>query len=339
MKRRVLAVLALLSGLSLLVPSTASAVPVTRDRADAAAGWLARQLVDGERFEVDFGGVRYPDPGLTIDGVFAFAAARTADDHADRAIAWLSRPGTTAGYTGSGGEAYAGAHAKLMLAAQVAGADPTSFGGVDLEAGLLALLTPSGRFSDHSAYGDHSNAFSQSLALLALDRTPAGAPVSAVDFLVGTRCPDGGFPLDPAATPCASDVDSTAMVTQALQAVGRPREARQGLSWLVGVQNADGGFGSGTKPPNANSTGLAAQALRAGGRDAAARKAKRFLESLQVDCAGPVGRRGAVAWRATGFDPATATRATAQAVLGLADVGLADLRSGGRAGAPVLACP
>ncbi|MFC6091517.1 prenyltransferase/squalene oxidase repeat-containing protein [Saccharothrix lopnurensis] len=330
--------LALLCGLSLLVPSTASAVPATHNRADAAAGWLARQMVDGERFEVDFGGVLHPDAGLTIDGVFAFAAARTADDHADRAIAWLSQPTVTSGYVGDGGEAYVGAHAKLLLAAQVAGANPASFGGVDLHAGLLALLTPSGRFSDNSAFGDYSNAFSQSLALLALDRTSAGAPVPAVDFLVGTQCPDGGFPLDPAATPCVSDVDSTAMATQALRAVGRPGKAQQGLSWLVGVQHTNGGFGVGTNPPNANSTGLARQALKAGGRDAAARKAKQFLKSLQVDCAGPVEQRGAVAWQATGFDPATATRATAQAVLGLADVGLADLHSGGKSGAPVLAC-
>ncbi|MFD0204174.1 MULTISPECIES: hypothetical protein [Saccharothrix] len=137
--------------MSLFVPSTAFAAPTTHNRADAAAGWLARQMVDGERFEVDFGGVLYPDTGLTIDGVFAFAAAQSADDYADRAIARLSQPTVTTGYIGSGGEAYAGAHAKLMPAAQVAEADPTSFGGVDLNAGLLALLTPSGRFSDNSA--------------------------------------------------------------------------------------------------------------------------------------------------------------------------------------------
>ncbi|MEV0675349.1 prenyltransferase/squalene oxidase repeat-containing protein [Actinosynnema sp. NPDC050436] len=328
----------LLCGLLLLAPAVASATPVTHNRADAAAGWLARQMADGERLEVDFGGVLYPSQGLTIDAVFAFAATRTADDYADRAIAWLGQPAVTTGYVGSGGEAYAGAHAKLLLAAEVAGKNPNSFGGVDLEAGLRALLTPSGRFSDVSAFGDYSNAFSQSLALLALDRTAAGAPVVAVDFLVGTQCPDGGFPLDLAATPCVSDVDSTAMVTQALQAVGRPLRAQQGLSWLVGVQNVNGGFGVGANPPNSNSTGLAGQALKAGGRLVAAHKAKQFLKSLQVGCSGPVEQRGAIAYQATGFDPATVTRATAQAVLGVAGVALFDLHSGGQGEAPVLAC-
>ncbi|MCS7475466.1 prenyltransferase/squalene oxidase repeat-containing protein [Umezawaea endophytica] len=333
MRRRVLTV-ALLCVASLFVPSTASA---THDRADAASGWLARQLVDGERFEAEFGGVKYPDQGLTVDAVFAFAAARSSDDHADRAVAWLARPEITAGYVGSGGEAYAGAHAKLLLAAEVAGKNPASFGGVDLPAGLRGLLTPSGRFSDRSAFGDFSNAFTQSLALLALDRTPAGAPASAVDFLVGTQCPDGGFPLTFGATPCASDVDSTAMVAQALRATGRNADAREGLTWLVGVQATGGGFGVGT--PNANSTGLAAQALKSGGRFLAAAKARAFLRAVQVGCSGPVADRGAIAYDATGFDPLTATRATAQGVLGLAGVGLAALESGGRNTAPVLTCP
>jgi len=338
MRRRLPIVAALLCGLALLVPSTASASPTTHSRTDAAAGWLARQLVDGERFEAVFGGVAYPDQGLTADAVFAFSAARTADAFADRAITWLARPEITTGYVGSGGESYAGPHAKLLLAALVKDKDPTSFGGVDLEAGLLALLTPSGRFSDQSAYGDYSNAFTQSLALLALDRTATGAPTAAVDFLVGTQCADGGFPLTFGATPCVSDVDSTAMVTQALQATGRHTDAQEGLTWLVSVQNANGGFGVGSAAPNANSTGLAGEALFAGGRFTAAFKARGFLKSLQVDCSGAPADRGAVAYQASGFDPATATRATAQAVLGLSGVGLAHLDGGGDDEDPVLAC-
>ncbi len=332
-------VTALLCGLLLLVPSTASASSATHDRTDAAAGWLARQLVDGERFEAEFGGVKYPDQGLTIDAVFAFSAARSADAYADRAITWLARPEIAAGYLGSDGDAYAGAHAKLLLAALVKDRDPASFGGVDLTAGLLGLLTPSGRFSDRSAFGDYSNAVTQSLALLALDRTPAGAPASAVDFLVGTQCPDGGFPLVFGVLPCASDVDATAFVTQALHATGKYANAQQGLTWLVGVQQENGGFSSVPGPPNANSTGLAAEALFAGGRFAAGFKARGFLKTLQVGCSGVPDRRGAVAYQATGFDPATATRATAQAVLGLSGVGLAHLDGGGRDDAPVLACP
>lgn len=335
MRRRLLTV-ALLCVVSLSAPSTASA---THNPADAAAGWLARQLVDGDHVEVDFGGVKYPDQGATIDAVFAFAAARASDDHTDRAIAWLARPEIAAGYLGTDGESYAGAHAKLLLAAQVTGKNPAAFAGVDLPAGLRGLLTPSGRFSDRSAFGDFSNAFTQSLALLALDRTSAGAPAAAVDFLVGTQCPDGGFPLSFGVTPCVSDVDSTALVTQALRATGKNLDAQEGLTWLTGVQAANGGFGVGTAAPNANSTGLAGQALRSGGRLLAAAKAKSFLRGLQVGCTAPAGNRGAIAYDASGFDPSTAGRATAQGVLGLAGVGLANLHAGGRHDAPVLTCP
>jgi hypothetical protein len=335
-------IVAALCAVALVAPATAASAdsaPRTRDRADAAAGWLARQLVDGERFEVEFGGVKYPDQGLTIDAVFAFAAAGVAQDNAEKAIAWLAKPEITAGYVGDGvTEAYAGAHAKLLLAAQVRGKNPKSFGGVDLPARLRGLLTPSGRFSDRSDFGDFSNAFTQSLALLALDRTSGGVPASAVDFLVGTQCPDDGFPLNFGQTPCASDIDATAMVTQALAATGRRVDAAEGVQWLVGKQQPGGGFAIGTSAPNANSTGTAGQALRVGHRYLAATKAKGFLAGLQVGCSGPVANRGAVAYDASGFAPETAPRATAQAVLGLSGVGLADLTKGGSSKAPVLAC-
>ncbi|WP_233611709.1 prenyltransferase/squalene oxidase repeat-containing protein [Amycolatopsis sp. WAC 01376] len=333
--RRLIFAVAMVCGIGLVAAPAAAAA--THDKADAAAGWLARQLVDGERFEADFGGQKFPDQGLTIDAIFAFAAAGVSDTNAGKAIAWLAKPEITMGYVGGGTEAYAGAHAKLLLAAQVRGKNPASFGGVDLKAGLLSLLTPSGRFSDRSEYGDYSNALSQSLALLALDRT-GDVPEQAVTFLAGTQCPDGGFPLNFGEATCTSDVDATATVVQALRATGDPVNAGEGTSWLVTKQHPNGGFGFATNAPNANSTGLAAQAL-AGHRPAAALKAREFLRSLQTGCAGTEAARGAIAYDATGLNPSTAPRATAQAILGLARVPLSDLHGGGRPQAPVLACP
>jgi hypothetical protein len=335
MRRFVLAV-AMLCGIGLVAAPAATAA--TTSKTDAAAGWLARQLIDGERFEADFGGQKFPDQGLTIDAVFAFAAAGVSDTNAGKAIAWLAKPEITTGYVGSGNEAYAGAHAKLMLAAQIRGENPASFGGVDLKAGLLSLLTPSGRFSDRSEFGDYSNTLSQSLALLALDRTPGGAPASAVTFLTGAQCADGGFPLNFGEATCTSDVDATATAVQALRATGDAANAVEGTAWLVTKQHANGGFGFGTNAPNANSTGLAAQAL-AGHRPTAAAKAREFLRSLQTGCTGAAADRGAIAYDATGLNASTAPRATAQAILGLARVPLSDLHDGGRPQAPVLACP
>ncbi|ONI86776.1 hypothetical protein ALI22I_24550 [Saccharothrix sp. ALI-22-I] len=313
------------------------------DVSDAAAGWLARQLVNGDHFENVHDGTTYPDQGLTLDALFAFTAAGVASDSADKAAAWLARPEIIDNYLrlGKPTDSFAGPHAKLALAAQVRGQNPTDFGGVDLIAGLTALQTPSGRFSDKSQYGDLSNGFTQAFAVLALDRWQ-GAPKAAVDYLVGTQCPDGGFPLILGAPTCASHVDATTMVVQALVAVGKTAEAGKALDWLTGVQQPGGGFRDEdqTDEGNANSTGLAAQALRVGGRTAAADKAAAFLTSLQVACAAAVADRGAIAFDKTGFTQVSSLRASAQGVLGLVGVNFADLTAeGGTPGAPVLDCP
>ncbi|GLZ80598.1 hypothetical protein Afil01_54050 [Actinorhabdospora filicis] len=330
---------ALGAALAVLVAAPAVASHPTSDRGDAASGWLARQMTGGDHFETVFDGTAYPDQGLTIDAVFAFAATGEAGDYAARALTWLAKPEISSGYIGDGTtESYAGATAKLALAVQVRGQNPKNFAGLDLIARLRALETPTGRFSDKSQWGDYSNAFTQSLALLTLDRTHNGPSAASVSFLAGTRCADGGYPLLFAQPTCTSDVDSTAMAVQALIAVGRWQDAAPGLNWLVSVQGADGGFAA-YGVENANSTGLAAQALYAGGRWTAATKGRDFLRSLQIDCSGPLAQRGAVNYKAGAFDPTTANRATAQAILGLADESLGHLSAAGsRTGDPLLRC-
>lgn len=294
-----------------LVTTAVPAQAGTAHRVDAAAGWLARQMADGERMETEFGGVKYPDQGLTIDAIFAFAAARTAADHGDRAIAWLAKPDVQGAYLGTDGESYAGAHAKLAVAARVKGKNPRDFGGTDLIAGLKALQAPSGRYSDRSQFGDFSNAFTQSYALIALKDAKGAA------YLATTQCPDGGFPVTFETSPCVSDVDATAIVIQALRTQGKPTS--RAITWLKSKQQADGGFPSAQGGSNANSTGLAAQVLSG----QSATKARNYLKSLQV-CDGP--EAGAIAFDASGFNKANAPRATTQAVLGLTGANLATLR-------------
>ncbi|MFY1692838.1 peptidase [Plantactinospora sp. WMMB782] len=323
--------------LSTLVARPAAAQP-TLNRVDAAAGWLARQMVDGERFEVVFDGVAYPDQGLTLDAIFAFAAAKVADTNATNATTWLAQPAVTGGYIGDGTEAYVGATAKLALGAQVRGLNPAAFGGVDLIARLNGLMAPGGRFTDRSAFGDFSNMFSQSFAVLALDRA-GGAPTAAISFLAGSHCPDGGFPLQFAQPTCVSDVDATALAIQALLSADRPLAAHAAARWVVSVQGDDGSFAA-DGVANANSTGLAAQALAAAGRAVPWLHARQYLTSLQQTCTAPAADRGAIAYTDGGLDPATANRATAQTVPGLAGVGFATLSAAGsHPAAPTLACP
>ncbi|MER8099088.1 prenyltransferase/squalene oxidase repeat-containing protein [Kitasatospora sp. NPDC094016] len=322
-------------------PAAATSSPTLRPDA-AAGGWLARQLVDGDHFESVFNGTAYPDQGLTIDAVLAFAASHSSDQAAAKATAWLAKPEIITGYLGDGTtEAYAGATAKLLLAVEVRGGNPTAFGGVDLPARLRSLQTTDGRFSDRSQWGDYSNAFGQSLAVIALHRTAGGAPAAAVDFLANNQCADGGYPLSFGQATCTSDPDATALAAQALAATGRTAKANAGLGWLTAHQNADGGFSAaGAAASNANTTGLATQALLAGGRFGAGLKGWSGLVKLQQGCSADPAVRGAVAYDANGFNAATGARATAQAVLGLAGTPLAALSAAGaRPDAPVPACP
>lgn len=93
-------------------------------------------------------------------------------------------------------------------------------------------------------------------------------------------------------------------------------------------------------PPLPRESAAGWLARLAGGRPLAGLRAHQFLHSLQVGCPGPAADRGAIAFAAGEFDPATAIRATAQGILGLVGVGFSRLdASGSAAGAPTLSCP
>jgi hypothetical protein len=329
-----------LAGAAPGAPAKAASKAPADTAGQAAAGWLARQMIHGTHLVEVYDGKSYADQGETIDAIFAFAATRSAGGYGARAITWLERPGILSGYIGNGTtQSYAGATAKTALAAEVRGINPAKFGGVNLIARLLKLLKPSGRFSDHSPYGDYSNAFSQALAIIAL-RRHGTVPVKAVRFLRSSECKNGGFPLYFAQKSCVSDPDATAMDVQALLAVGWKGSADRGLNWLASDQKPSGGFvASGGALANANSTGLAGEAFADAKWSRHAAAAQRFLIRLQVGCWGKASHRGAITYDASGYQPSTVVDATAQGILGVADVGLATLSSrGSRHDDPALRC-
>jgi hypothetical protein len=317
--------------------ATKASAPVAKPQ--AASGWLARQMVKGSHFVTVDDGVTYPAQGETIDAIFAFAATKSANAYGTRAVGWLEGSAVLSNYIGAGTESYAGATAKLALAAEVRGVNPAKFGKVNLLARLAKLLAKSGRYSDHSVYGDFSNAFSQSLAIIALSRR-YGAPAKAVKFLISSECKNGGYPLDFGQKTCVSDTDSTALDAQALLAAGQRAAALRGIAWLARVQKSNGGLdATGGTLPNANTTGLAGEAFAAAGWKHQAALAAKFLTSLQVGCSAPAAERGALKYDSTGFAQSTAVDATAQGILGLADISLARLSARGSGNAaPRLAC-
>ena len=324
------------AGASPTATSTTSeqrATAADRLSARVATGWLGRQFVDGSHLMTDFGGTSYDDPGLTLDAVLAFAATKTNDVRATKALTWLAQDSNLLRYIGTGSdESYAGAHAKLVLALQVRGQSPGSYGGRDILGELRSLQRADGRLSDRSKWGDYSNAFGQSFGVVALSRAGLPAANRAAGYLAGQACADGGVPITFEQATCTGDRDATALAIQAFRATGRSAAAAKAANWL----RAAGA------PANTNSAGLTAAALDLVGGAAnvsAAASTRSYVRTLQQGCAVPFARRGAIAFDDSGFVAATAPRATTQAVLGLTPTNLATLTSAGSiAYAPTLAC-
>ncbi|MFF7649443.1 prenyltransferase/squalene oxidase repeat-containing protein [Streptomyces sp. NPDC007983] len=178
----------------------------------------------------------------------------------------------------------------------------------------------------------------QSLALLAQDAVGVKPAKSAIDWLAGQQCADGGFAAYRADTGKACDpkkgefTDATSAAMQALAAVGgRSAAVEKGVGWLKRSQNEDGGWGmnpGGTS--DANSTSAAVGALAATGLDpaevAAAASGKTpydALLGLQLDCSAKAGQRGAFAYTSGKGKPAANDLATVSAALATRGSGFA----------------
>lgn len=166
--------------------------------------------------------------------------------------------------------------------------------------------------ADPELFGDvdprYDGVWRQSMALLAQDAVgyvPAG---SAVDWLLRQQCDDGSFLVYRAAPgrPCrdvtAADTRATALAVQALAALGgHERAVSSAVSWLRGVQNEDGGWGS--RPgdaTDASSTAYVVGGLVAAGEDPEGTRRSGAspydaLSGLQLGCEAAEEERGAFA--------------------------------------------
>lgn len=315
--------LAALVGLSLSPSVRAGDLPTTTDPGLAATGWLAQQVETDPSLGA----------GSMADAIFAFAALGVGGDAASTALAEMEA--RLEPYVAPGGTLAPGALAKVLLAVQVMGGDPSSFGGRDLESDLRGLLVSGG--PDDGRLGT-AGPVDQALGILALSRTAGGAPAASVAWLVGTQCPSGEFSWDAScpAAPGSEDPDTTAIALQALLAAGEVTAADAATSWLLSIQQAGGGLPS-FGIANTNSTGVGGQALRTAGETAAADAAAAFVVSLAIGCDGDPAEIGAIGW-AEGI-PGFLVFSTPQAVLALGAPSLAELTAAGiEPDAPVLEC-
>ena len=296
--------------------------PTTTDPGPAAAGWIAGQVEAGV------------GPGSLADAIFAYASTGAGAQAAAAALARLET--VVDSYILDGSAALVpGYLAKTLLAVEVAGGDPSSFGGHDLEADLRGLIvaTPGPDLGRFGAGLPSDQAF----GVIALSRTSGGAPAETVDYLVSLQCANGDFQWDGSCPGAgAEDPDTTGLALQALLAGGASAAASTSTQLLLDIQGSDGSFSSfGT--PNTNSSGVAGQALRAAGEAGAADDAAAFILTLQYGCDAPTADRGAYPW-ATSY-AGLLIYSTPQAILAFGGPALDDLTvAGATTVAPVLAC-
>ncbi|MFD5463532.1 prenyltransferase/squalene oxidase repeat-containing protein [Kitasatospora sp. NPDC127059] len=221
-------------------------------------------------------------------------------------------------------------------------------GAATLSAALLAGLAAGPALADTAPpatpdglYGKsdptYDGVWRQSLALTALTAAKITPADSAVGWLTGQQCEDGGWPSYRAAgaacDPKSEDSNATAVAVQALVALGGHQPAvDKGVQWLKANQNADGSWPYNPgNPGDANSTGLVVNALfaartdpagvaRPGNGGTAGKNAFDGLARFQLGCTAPADQRGAFAYQP---EPAAGTLtpntlASAQAALAAA---------------------
>ena len=331
--------------------ATATSPPDGPEAARTAGSWLRAQLTDGlvrnEQYDVD-------DVGLTLD--VGLALEDVEPGSAQSITRALQRPGVLSDYlTAAGGAEYAGATAKALVFADVAGLEATDVAGTDLVSRLEGLVITdgpaTGRVQDRGET-DYANVIGQVYAVRALRSVGSPLADDVTAYLLGLQCSAGWFPGELPGAGAADqtcdgsprlgpDADATALAAGSISAppgesadqAGTDTAVQEALDWLERRQRPDGSVagdvGSERAVPNANTTGLAGWALGRAGRIGAAGKAATWLVEHQVpaDESGALaGEAGAVAYdedaleRPGGITRRSADqwrRATAQAVLAL----------------------
>ena len=325
--------------LTTITPALASAVPggsgsrpapVDPVAGSTGADWLAGQLTGGLVHNDQYA---FDDYGLTIDVALGLAAAGGQDTRVATVAGAVADhvESYTTGVDFGSSDVYAGATAKALHLADVAGADPTAFGGTDLVTRLEGLTTDAGpsagRIADQSEYGDYANTIGQAFAASGLDAAGSTEAAAATTYLLDQQCSAGWFRLLFTADATAADqscdggvasgsskadpdTTSLAVILLADQADDPTVAAAltRAEAWLLDQQHDDGSFGGGTstEAANSNSTGLAGWALGVRGHTAEAARAAVWVRGLQAADTAPcttalTGGTGAIAYDAAAF--------------------------------------
>lgn len=142
---------------------------------------------------------------------------------------------------------------RTILVLKAAGVSPRRFGGRNLVAELVRRRRGDGSFAGDVSY--------TAFGVLALRAAGKRVGENTVSWLGRAQTRSGGFGLSPG-DPSGTDLTGAAL--EALAAAGRRSgdAARDGVAYLRGVQNSDGGFGTAAKrASNSQSTAYVVQGL------------------------------------------------------------------------------
>jgi len=253
--------------------------------AQAGGTWLAGQF-SSQGYISSTSNPAVANLSATANGILALASANVDPSLADTALSYMEQ--NVSSYVSQYGADGPGQLAVLILDAYALGADPTSFGGVNLISNLLAIEQTSG--TNKGLFGTSrqvkkydAGVYDQGLALAALSAvgdTGGAAIKKAESWLLDQQCSDGGWTsYESSGNPCngspadyeGPDTNSTALAVDGLSAQGDLTASRsnKATSFLIAAQDGDGGWGYEPNSKNApgttdpDSTALVIQAILA----------------------------------------------------------------------------
>jgi len=163
--------------------------------------------------------------------------------------------------------------ANLAITVKALGLNPRKFAGYNLVSLITKSLPKDGRI------GSADSAFSQSLALIALDRAEATTPVTVLTKLLSMQDSSGAFGYDMGGF--NADPDTTALAILGLDAVGNLAPQQDlAVDWALDAQLEDGSWPNDYSP--VDSVGLLGSALNKAGKTSSAADAKAWLGTQQL---------------------------------------------------------
>ncbi len=285
--------------------------------AQAGASWLAGQFTP-QGYIPSQSHPGTADLSATANSILALASANVDPGVAEAGLSYMEDNVNT--FVSQDGADGPGQLALLILDAHALGVDPTSFGGTNLVARLLATEQTSGHNTGLFGTKSQVNEFLAGVydqgfglaALAAVGHTHGAAITSAESWLLKQQCPDGGWTsYESKNNPCngspadfeGPDTNSTALAIEGLSAQGDLAGSADSTAqaFLVHAQDSDGGWGfepnsagaPGSTDPD--STALVLQAILALGDSPSQPPFVRnanpvsVLESFQVSSGGNAG--------------------------------------------------